>query len=135
MLRTRLALFVLAAAFGLTVGCSSMPRLNLFNKNKCDTCTDVGTGPVCDGPVMGSSGRPVDSTIVMPPDAGFGHGMMLPGTAPETFLPSAPTMTNPGAFPQGTLQPNTAQPPAAGQPGRLQPIPPQAPKPAAPFGQ
>ena len=122
--RKRVGAFLLISTLGLSAGCTSfsLSRLNPFNHNKCanEGCMDVGTGPVCEGSVMGASERlPADSGYMMPGDGSYMQGNMLPGTTTGPIIQNPPAGTN-------------FMPPAGastGAPSRLTPMPPAKPIP------
>jgi hypothetical protein len=122
--RKRVGAFLLIAALGMTAGCTSFSasRFNPFNHNKVvnEGCPEVGTGPVCEGSVMGAGERlPADSGYMMPSDGSFMQGNMLPGPATGPIIQSPPPGTN-------------FMPPANGTsvaPSRLAPVPPAKPMP------
>ena len=113
------------AAFGMAAGCSSFStsRFNLFNHNRGnECCPDVGTGPVCEGSIMGGERMPSDGNFLPPNDAGFMPGAMLPGTGtvPGTIIQQPPNFMPPASV-QSTTPP----------PGRLIQAPPLKPMPSA----
>ncbi len=119
--RKRVGAFFLIAALGLTAGCTSFSssRFNPFNHNKAvnEGCMDVGTGPVCEGSIMGAGERlPADSGYMMPGDGGYMQGNMLPGPGTGTVIPNPPG-------------PNFMPPAGStiGAPSRLAPVPPAKP--------